>query len=102
MYCVSDFCVKFVNIELISLMENKLFFYILVTVKLTYQNCKDFVSCYHGNCIIEYVLIIYVFTVKYQLVTKCSMASVAGCHEHGYEPSGSIKGGEFLDQQSDC
>jgi hypothetical protein len=27
---------------------------------------------------------------------------VAGCCEHGNEPSGSIKGGEFLDSLSDC
>jgi hypothetical protein len=27
---------------------------------------------------------------------------VAGSCEHGNEPSGSIKGGEFLDQLSDC
>jgi hypothetical protein len=27
---------------------------------------------------------------------------VAGCCEHGNEPSGSIKGGEFVDQLSDC
>jgi hypothetical protein len=27
---------------------------------------------------------------------------VAGCCEHGNEPSGSIKGGELLDQLSDC
>jgi hypothetical protein len=26
---------------------------------------------------------------------------VAGCSEHGNEPSGSIKGGEFLDLLSD-
>jgi hypothetical protein len=25
-----------------------------------------------------------------------------GSCEHGYEPSGSAKGGEFLDQLSDC
>jgi hypothetical protein len=27
---------------------------------------------------------------------------VAGCCEHGNEPSSFIKGGEFLDQLSDC
>jgi hypothetical protein len=27
---------------------------------------------------------------------------VAGCCEHGNEPSGSIKGREFLDKLSDC
>jgi len=27
---------------------------------------------------------------------------VVGCCEHGNEPWGSIKGGEFLDQVSDC
>jgi hypothetical protein len=27
---------------------------------------------------------------------------VAGCCENGNEPSGSIKGGEFLDSLSDC
>jgi hypothetical protein len=27
---------------------------------------------------------------------------VASCCEHGNEPSGSIKGGDFLDQLSDC
>jgi hypothetical protein len=28
--------------------------------------------------------------------------SVAGCFEHGNEPSGSIKGGEFIVYLSDC
>jgi hypothetical protein len=27
---------------------------------------------------------------------------VAGCCEHGNEPSGSIKGGEFVDYLDDC
>jgi hypothetical protein len=27
---------------------------------------------------------------------------VAGCCEHGNEPSGSVKGGVFLDYLSDC
>jgi hypothetical protein len=27
---------------------------------------------------------------------------VAGCCEHGYEPLGSIKGGEFVNSVSDC
>jgi hypothetical protein len=27
---------------------------------------------------------------------------MAGCFEHGSEPSGSIKGGEFFDYLSDC
>jgi len=27
---------------------------------------------------------------------------VAGCHEHGNEPSASIKGRKFHDQLSDC
>jgi hypothetical protein len=27
---------------------------------------------------------------------------VVGCFEHSNEPSGSIKGGEFLDKLSDC
>jgi hypothetical protein len=26
----------------------------------------------------------------------------AGCCEHGYEPSGPIKGGKFLDYMGDC
>jgi len=29
-------------------------------------------------------------------------ASEAGCCEHGNELSGRVKGGEFLDQLSDC
>jgi len=31
-----------------------------------------------------------------------SSASVAGFYEHGNEPSGSIKGGEYLDSVNDC
>jgi hypothetical protein len=37
-------------------------------------------------------------------VGRCRLdasGSVAGCCEHGNEPSGSIKGGEFLDWLSD-
>jgi hypothetical protein len=30
------------------------------------------------------------------------LGPVTGCCEHGNEPSGSIKGGEILDQLTDC
>jgi hypothetical protein len=42
-------------------------------------------------------------------VDRCGLDSsdsgygqVTDCCEHGNEPSGSIKGGEFLDKLSDC
>jgi hypothetical protein len=31
-----------------------------------------------------------------------SASDWASCYEHGNEPSGSIKGGEFIDKLSDC
>jgi hypothetical protein len=44
-----------------------------------------------------------------ETVRKCRLDSsgsgyglLTGCYENGNEPSASIKGGEFLDYQSDC
>jgi hypothetical protein len=42
---------------------------------------------------------------KTQITTNCllyGVSELAGCCEHGNEPSFSIKGGEFLDQLGDC
>jgi hypothetical protein len=39
-------------------------------------------------------------TARYEMLHRA--LELAGSCEHGNEPSGSIKGGEFLDKLSDC